>query len=82
LRAGDVVIVDHLTVHQQPAIHAALATVGARLRCLPPSSPDLNPIEQALAKLKAFLRAARPRFTPGECRNFLRHCGDRVATEL
>ena len=64
-------------------------------RPLPPYSPDVNPIEQAFAKLKAFLRAARPRtfdhvcqllaaalplFTPTECRNFVRHCGYRVAT--
>ena len=27
----------------------------------PPYSPDFNPIEQAFAKLKALLRAARPR---------------------
>ena len=96
-RPGDVVVLDNLAVHKQPAIHAALATVGAHLRFLPPYSPDLNPIEQAFAKLKAFLRAARPRtfdqvctllatalprFTPGECRNFIRHCGYRVATEL
>lgn len=28
---------------------------------MPPYSSDFNPIEQAFAKLKAFLRAARPR---------------------
>ena len=70
---------------------------GAQLRFLPPYSPDFNPIELAFAKLKAFLRAARPRtfdqvcaliaaalrlFTPTECRNFVRHCGYRVATGL
>jgi len=36
------------------------STLGARRRFLPPYSPDFNPIEQAFAKLKAFLRAARP----------------------
>ena len=35
--------------------------MGAQLRFLPPYSPDFNPIELAFAKLKAFLRAARPR---------------------
>ncbi len=35
--------------------------VGAQLRFLPPYSPDFNPIELAFAKLKAFIRAARPR---------------------
>jgi transposase len=92
-----VVILDNLAIHKQPAVHAALERVGARLRFLPPYSPDLNPIELAFAKLKAFLRAARPRsfdhvielvaialrlFTPDECRNFVRHCGYRFATSL
>ena len=36
-------------------------TAGAHLRYLPPYSPDLNPIEQAFAKLKALLRAAATR---------------------
>ena len=64
---------------------AAIEAAGATLRFLPPYSPDFNPIEQAFAKLKAFLRAARPRtfdqvcdliaialglFTPEECANY------------
>ena len=39
----------------------AIEQAGALLRFLPPYSPDFNPIELAFAKLKAFLRAARPR---------------------
>ena len=97
LRPGDVVVLDNLVVHKQPEVQAALERVGARLRSLPPYSPDFNPIELAFAKLKAFLRAARPRtfdqvvelvaialplFTSRECLNFVRHCGYRVATGL
>ena len=97
LRPGDVVVLDNLAVHKQPAVRAALEAVGAHLRFLPPYSPDFNPIEMAFAKLKAFLRAARPRtfdhvctliaaalnlFTPSECRNFVRHAGYRIATAL
>ena len=44
-----------------PAVRAAIERAGAHLRFLPPYSPDFNPIELAFAKLKAFLRAARPR---------------------
>ena len=76
-------------------VRQAIEAAGASLRYLPPYSPDFNPIELAFAKLKAFLRAARPRtfdqvcaliaaalglYTPTECRNFVRHCGYRVAT--
>jgi transposase len=69
------VVLDHLAVHKQPAVCAAIEHVGAQLRFLPPYSPDFNPIELAVAKLKAFLRAARPR-------TFDQHCGYRVATVL
>ena len=97
LRPGDVVVLDNLAVHKQPAIRAAVEAAGASLRFLPPYSPDFNPIEQAFAKLKAFLRAARPRsfddvcalvaaalrlFTPTECRNFVQHSGYRLATTV
>lgn len=97
LRPGDVVVLDNLVVHKQPAVRAALIAAGASLRFLPPYSPDFNPIELAFAKLKAFLRAARPRhfdqvcalvaaalrlYTPSECANYVRHCGYRVATAL
>lgn len=97
LQLGDVVILDNLALHKQPAVQDAIAAAGATLRFLPPYSPDFNPIEQAFAKLKAFLRAARPRtydqvvdlvgtaltlFTPTECRHFIRHSGYRLATGL
>jgi transposase len=97
LRPGDVVVLDNLAVHKHPAIRAAIEAAGASLRFLPPYSPDFNPIEQAFAKLKAFLRAARPRsfdqvvelvaialelFSPLECRNFIQHSGYRVSTAL
>ena len=97
LRPGDVVVLDNLAMHKQPEVQAAIEAVGARLRFLPPYSPDFNPIELAFAKLKAFMRAARPRnfdqvvelvaiaqelFAPQECLNFVRHCGYRVPTVL
>jgi len=39
-------------------IEEAIAAAGASLLYLPPYSPDLNPIEQFFAKLKALLRKA------------------------
>ena len=61
LRRGDVVVLDNLAAHKQPEVRLAIEQAGALLRFLPPYSPDFNPIELAFAKLKAFLRAARPR---------------------
>jgi transposase len=61
LRPGEVVLLDNRAVHKPPEIHPAIEAVTAQLQFLPPYSPDFNPIEQAFSKLKAFLRAARPR---------------------
>jgi transposase len=58
LRLNDVVIMDNLSSHKKKAIRAAIRAAGAKLLFLPPYSPDLNPIEQAFAKLKALLRKA------------------------
>jgi transposase len=90
LRPGEVVVMDNLVVHKQPAVRATIEAAGAHLRFLPPYSPDFNPIEMAFAKLKALCRAARPRsfddvcdlvktalglFLTEECANYFRHAG-------
>ena len=43
----------HLPAHKGEAAREAVAATGARLLFLPPYSPDINPIENAFAKLKA-----------------------------
>jgi transposase len=90
LAAGDIVIMDNLGSHKGDAVRAAIESVGAQLLFLPPYSPDLNPIEQVFAKLKALLRkeAARTietlwnavghliqRFSPKECANYFANDG-------
>jgi len=61
LKPGDVVVMDNLSSHKSSAVRASLEKAGAELLYLPPYSPDMNPIEQAWAKLKALLRAAQAR---------------------
>jgi transposase len=90
LRAGDIVIIDNLGSHKGKAVRRAIRAAGARLFFLPPYSPDLNPIEQAFAKLKTLLRKAAERtveatwqrigallqaFSPQECANYFRNAG-------
>jgi transposase len=90
LTADDIVVMDNLGAHKVAGVRAAIEAAGARLMYLPAYSPDLNPIEQAFAKIKALLRAKALRtvdalwnalgslldcFTPAECTNFLRHAG-------
>lgn len=90
LRPGDIVVLDNLASHKVAGIRAAIEAAGAQVRYLPPYSPDLNPIEQLFAKLKALLRKAAARtldalieaiaaaltcFSPGECANYLANSG-------
>ena len=90
LRPGDIVIMDNLAPHKSAAVRKAIEAVGASLLLLPPYSPDLNPIENAFAKLKALLRKAAERtvdglwrrigflidaFTPKECANYFAAAG-------
>ena len=90
LKPGDIVIMDNLGSHKGQAVRQAIKKAGAKLFFLPPYSPDLNPIEQVFAKLKALLRKAAERtveatwrrigqlldrFTPQECANYLCNAG-------
>jgi transposase len=90
LHPGDIVVMDNLPAHKVAGVRAAIEAVGARRRLLPPYSPDLNPIENAFAKLKAILRKAAARtipalwdaigaalsaFHPNECANYFTATG-------
>ena len=98
LPPASIVVCDNLPAHK-PVLSSAEGVAGIRecleaagmgLLYLPPYSPDLNPIEQAFAKIKALLRRAAPRsfnaiitalqsildrFRPAECANYLQHSG-------
>jgi transposase len=90
LQAGDVVVLDNLAAHKVDGVRQAIAAAGASILYLPPYSPDLNPIEQLFAKLKALLRKAAARtkeelwstighllqaYPPAECTRYLSHSG-------
>jgi transposase len=92
LRQGDIVVMDNLASHKVAGVREAIEQAGATVRYLPAYSPDLNPIEQVFAKLKAALRKAAARtfdalvaaiahaldeFTPRECANYLANSGYR-----
>ena len=78
---------DNLPAHKPAGVPEAIERAGATLSFLPPYSPDMNPIENAFAKLKALLRARAKcsigalwdavgdiveLFYPTECANFFR----------
>jgi len=90
LKKGDIVIMDNLPSHGVTGIKESIAAVGAKLRFLPPYSPDFNPIEQAFSKIKSGLRSKAARsvdalndaidqiittISPNECAAYLANSG-------
>ncbi len=65
LRRGDIVVMDNLSSHKGAAVRCAIRGAGAKLIFLPPYSPDLNPIEQAISQLKTLLRKENARTKEG-----------------
>ncbi len=53
--------------HKGRAVRQAIQKAEARLRFLPSYSPDLNPIEQAFAKIKHWMRTAQKRTIEDAC---------------
>ena len=87
-----VVVMDNLSAHKGLRVRELIERAGGEVLYLPPYSPDLNPIEQAFAKLKHLLRLARKRttedlwneigtllnrFQPAECANYIANAGYR-----
>jgi transposase len=60
-RPGQVLIRDHLTAHHVAGVAEAITTPGARLRSLPPESPDWSPSEACWSKVNARWRATAAR---------------------
>ena len=56
-----IVVVDNVAAHEGAGARAAIQAAGCQLVLLPAYSPDLNPIEEAFAKLKVLLRGAAAR---------------------
>ena len=84
------VIMDNVAFHQVCGVKEAIESTGAKLIYLPPYSPDLNPIEQMLGKIKNCLRKESARtlekfaisiksafmsIEPSDLKNWYRHCG-------
>jgi hypothetical protein len=87
---GPMIVMDNLSSHKVCGVEQAITARKAVPLYLPPYSPDLNPVENAFAKLKALLRAAAERtvdslwdrigsvlhlFTSAECRNYFQNAG-------
>lgn len=90
LKPGQVVVLDNLPAHKSPKVDELIESAGARVLRLPPYSPDFNPIEMAISKMKSLLRKLARRtvdalleaidqavsaITADDALAFIRHCG-------
>ena len=90
LRPGHIVLLDNVQFHYAPKALELIEAAGARVLHLPAYSPDFNPIEGCIAKLKTALRSFKARtqrklttalakalalVTDGDIRGWFEHCG-------
>jgi transposase len=87
---GQVVVLDNLQPHKSPEVRRLVESAGAVLLLLPPYSPDFNPIEMAISKVKTVLWKLARRTVDALCdgigealasvtqtdaMNYIAHCG-------
>jgi len=65
LKPGQVVVLDNLPAHKAPKIDDLITGARCRVLRLPPYSPDFNPIEMAISKMKRLLRSMAERTVQG-----------------
>jgi transposase len=97
LEPGQIVVMDNLGAHRPKRIRELIEQRGCELLYLPAYSPDLNPIEEAFAKIKNLLRKAAARsketlldaigaalsaITAEDVQGFFEHAGYRPTAHL
>ena len=90
LRPGHLVLLDHVKFHYAPKAIELIEAAGAEVWHIPAYSPDLNPIEEGIAKIKETLRSLKARtkrklsnalakalavVTEDDIRGWFEHCG-------
>ena len=96
LMPGQVVVMDNLGAHHPRRIKELIVARGCELVYLPSYSPDLNPIEEAFAKVKHILRKIGARtkealieamgqaleaVSAQDVQGFFTHCGYRAPAQ-
>lgn len=90
LQPGDIVMWDNVSTHQNQRAIALIEATGARVEPFPAYSPDFDPLEECISKVKAELRHDRPdtvpklrnalkrafaKVTRKDIRGWFKHCG-------
>ena len=90
LQPGDLVLLDQISFHGSLRAIGLIRAAGAQVEELPAYSPDLDPLEECISKIKGDLRSSRARtelgllralkraiekVTPKDIRGWFKHCG-------
>jgi len=90
LEPGDIVMLDQVSFHGSLRAIGLIRASGARVEERPADSPDFDPLEECISKIKGELRSSRARtelglllalkraiekVTPKDIRGWFRHCG-------
>lgn len=96
LKEGQIVVMDNLGAHRPKRVRELIEGRGCKLIYLPSYSPDLNPIEEALSKIKHILRKTCARtkealieamgralaaVSAQDARGYFVHCGYRAPAQ-
>lgn len=80
LREGDWVLLDNVKFHYSPRAIRLIEAAGAVVLHIPAYSPDFNPIEECISKIKEYLRAIKAR-TKRKLYNALAKAIEKVTTD-
>lgn len=90
VQPGDLILWDQIGFHGSVRALKLLQAAGARIEELPSHSPDFDPVEECISKIKADLRSSQARtergleralkraierVTPEDIRGWFKHCG-------
>ena len=90
LKPGEIVMLDQVSFHGSLRAIGLIRAAGARVEELPAYSPDFDPLEECISKIKGKLRSSRARtelgllqalkraiekVTPKDIRGWFKHCG-------
>jgi transposase len=90
LSPGNLVLLDNVKFHYSPRAIELMEAAGARVVHIPAYSPDFNPLEECISKIKETLRSLKARtkrklsnalakalalVTEGDIRGWFGHCG-------
>ncbi|MBA3714300.1 MAG: transposase [Pyrinomonadaceae bacterium] len=90
LRPGHMVLLDNVKFHYSPRAIKLIESAGASVLHIPAYSPDFNPIEECISKIKEALRSFKARtkrklynalakvlamVTVSDIRGWFEHCG-------